>query len=422
MNVNDTLVIHVTDMNENGFGVARVDGLVIFVPDLAAGDTALIRIVEQRKNYAIGECLQVTEESPHRTKRICPVSDSCGGCTLCGVSFEYENTVKKNTVSAAFRRAGLDAAIVEDTVFPVHRTGYRNKAGFHYDPESRAFVYYREESNTPVLIDECHILPAEMNEILRFTNENIELLDFFITKSLFIRSDSTGKHLVSLYADGGDISAYKSALMSKFPYVKNVLLCKNEKEKQIDYLNDVIAGVKMRFSTESFRQVNTEAFSTLLDLVHSLVGKLSFTKAVDLYCGSGIIGLSLAKKFPGAMFWGIEINSDAIRDAKHNAEINGIHNITFFCGDAAAFREKIGKDNAPEFVVVDPPRAGLSPKMREGLVAIDAKHIVYVSCNPQTLARDLSSLRDRYEICRAVPVNMFPMTKHCECVVMLKRK
>jgi len=235
-------------------------------------------------------------------------------------------------------------------------------------------------------------------------------------------SSTSKKTVVTIHGKGGNISNYKDSLIAAFPSISDVIYCRTDGASATAYIEDEILGLKMRFSSEAFRQVNSEAFSKLLSIVHEMADNFPFKCAADLYCGSGIIGLSLAKIFPEAKFWGIEINSYAVADAKYNAQTNELKNIEFFCGDAAAFRTKIGKIYSPELVIVDPPRAGLSTKMREGLFALSPKKIIYVSCNPQTLARDIAALGNTYTVKRAVPVNMFPMTKHCEAVVLLSRK
>lgn len=420
MNTGKIITVNIDDMNERGIGVARVDGAVVFVPGLVTGDTADICILTREKNYFTAEAVEITASSPLRVKSACDVKN-CGGCSLCHVSYEEENKIKKNSVRNAFRRSGLPFDTVEDTVHSDNRTVYRNKITVHYSKPARAFGLYAEGSNDVVPFTSCVICPDIMSEIICFTNENISLLPDSV-ESLCVRTNSAGKVTVSVYTEKlVNIDGYKSAVCEKFDSVENVVLI-------VDgcggcFIHDKIMGVDMRFSSEAFRQVNHAAFEKLLDVVHSMASKSTFATAADLYCGSGVIGLTLAKAFPEAKFYGIEINHDAVSDAKYNAAANGIENIEFYCGDSASFKKRIGKGKLPELIVVDPPRAGLSKEMRIGLTELSPKQIIYVSCNPQTLARDVASLRSSgYEIERVVPVNMFPMTAHCECVVLLSRE
>jgi len=413
MEINGIYTIEITDVNENGAGFCKIDGMAVFVLGLLTGETAEIRITSIEKNYAMGECVHRLTDSPDRIVPVCPSASVCGGCTLAHTTYEAENRIKQNSVKSAFRRAGLPFEMVEDTVHGVHRTGYRNKLGVH--PSESGFGLYRSGTNEAIPFNGCAICPDVMSGIVKFTNENPHPL----ADEMFIRTVSDGGVTVSLDTDG-DIEDYKTALLREFPEIRDVLAIRNGRTGGV--IRDEICGVSMEFSTEAFRQVNSEAFALLLDLVHTMAESKSFRYGADLYCGSGIIGLTLARRFPDARFYGIEINADAIRDAKKNAAANGIGNIRFFCGDAASFREKIPKKELPQLVVVDPPRAGLSDSMRKGLLALMPETVIYVSCNPQTLARDVKSLSAQYDVKRVVPVNMFPMTKHCECVVMMEVK
>ena len=413
MELNEIFTIEITDVNENGAGFCRIDGMAVFVPGLLAGEKAEIRITSREKNYAMGECVHRLTDSPDRIAPVCPSAEICGGCTLAHTTFDNENRIKRDSVRAAFRRAGLPFGMVEPTLHGAHRTGYRNKLGLH--PSESGFGLYKSGTNEVVPFAGCAICPEIMSEIAAYLNE----ISHPSTDELFLRTVHDGSVTVSFDTDG-DISACRGELMSRFPQIRDVLAIRNGRTGGV--IRDEICGIAMEFSTEAFRQVNSEAFALLLDLVHGMAESKSFRYGADLYCGSGIIGLTLAKRFPDARFYGIEINADAIRDAKKNAAANGIGNIRFFCGDAASFREKIPKKELPELVVVDPPRAGLSDAMRKGLLALMPETVIYVSCNPQTLARDVKSLSAQYDVKRVVPVNMFPMTRHCECVVMMERR
>ena len=413
MEINGIYTIEITDVNENGAGFGKIDGMAVFVPGLLTGETAEVSITSIEKNYAMGECVRRLTDSPDRIEPVCPSASVCGGCTLAHITYEAENRIKQNSVKSAFRRAGLPFEMVEDTVHGEQRTGYRNKLGVH--PSESGFGLYRSSTNEAIPFDGCAICPDVMSGIVKFTNENPHPQ----ADELFIRTVSDGGVTVSIDTDE-DISDYKTALMREFPEVRNVLAIRNGRTGGV--IRDEICSVSMEFSTEAFRQVNSEAFALLLNLVHTMAESKPFRYGADLYCGSGIIGLTLAKRFPESQFYGIEINTDAVRDAKKNAAANGIGKIRFFCGDAASFREKIPKKELPELVVVDPPRAGLSPSMRKGLLALMPETVIYVSCNPQTLARDVKTLSEQYDVMRVVPVNMFPMTRHCECVVMLERR
>ena len=416
--------VEIIDMNEDGIGIARIDGMVLFIPGLVTGDRALVSVTERRRNFAEGALIRLIQPSESRIRPLCPFSSLCGGCTLSHITFEEENNVKKKTVMAALRRAGLDYSLVSDTISTPERTGYRNKIAVHYDRESRMFGYCRAQTNEVLPFDGCLLCPPVFSDIIRAVNFVMPSADACSPTELQIRSTADGV-TVSLYTETRQAEAFDSfrrALMERFTVICDVL-CFAADEKSSDnkaYFTDQIGSLTMRFTTEAFRQVNRSAFERLLTELCRLAGERPFTVGADLYCGSGIIGLTLAKAFPGTQFDGIEINPDAIEDARCNAQLNGIGNIRFFCGDSSLYRAKT--DRQPELIVVDPPRAGLSPKMREELAVLHPERILYVSCNPQTLARDAAALSQAgYTLSDVIPVNMFPMTRHVECVVLMSK-
>ncbi len=418
----------ITDMNENGDGFARLDRMAVFIPGLVTGDTADVTLTESRKNYAVGRCDTLSAPSGYRIPPECPAFGTCGGCTLGHVTYEFENTVKQNCVKSALRRMKLPFDLVEPTRFLPARTGYRNKIGLHYDKNARRFGYVARDSQEILPFDSCLLCGNRMNDIVRFTNENVRLFGSLTPDELFLRRSHDGKITVSVYTSSknADIAPYRSALTEAFPEVSEVLLITETGTSAEASVTEEYFGVTMRFASEVFRQVNHDAAEILMRLVCDFASEQPFSYAADLYCGSGAFGLVLAKRFPQARFFGLEIDRDAIRAAKANAEANGLSNISFVCADAAAFDGKIpvgdGTFCPPEFVVVDPPRAGLSDKMRDGLIRLAPERLAYVSCNPQTMARDLAELvHGGYELLRVTPVNMFPMTKHCECVAILTR-
>ncbi len=425
--MNQTHRLTITDMNENGDGFARLDRLAVFIPDLVPGDTADVEITESRKNYAVGRAVNLLIPSEHRVPPVCPSFGHCGGCSLCHVTYDFENTVKQNSVKSALRRAKLPYDLVEPTRSTPARTGYRNKIGLHYDASSRTFGYHARESNDVLPFDGCLLCGDDMNDIVRFTNAHPDLLEPLRPTDLFLRRSHDGKITVSVYGTSGDITPYRTAVTAETPAVGDVLLVTEAGKTGENTVTEEYMGVKMRISSEVFRQVNHDGAEILMELVREFAAEVPFTYAADLYCGSGAFGLVLAKTFPSARFFGLEIDRDAIRAAKANAVLNGLANITFVCADAATFDGRIpdgeGGFYPPELVVVDPPRAGLSEKMREGLVKLAPERLAYVSCNPQTMARDLAELvRGGYRMERVTPVNMFPMTRHCETVVLLSRE
>ncbi len=426
MNINDIAVLEIIDTNENGMGIAKKDKAVIFIAGAVKGDIAEVKIVSHEKNYYTAEIVKLISLSEYRIKPECCNFGSCGGCTLGNVSYEYENVIKKNAVIAAFRRAGVDYSVVRDTVYYPERKHYRNNISLHFDGEK--FAYYASKTNDAVPFTGCLLPPSTFSAIANHCNLISANVKEYILSDIHIRDNCNGDITVSIYTEKAvnkDISeALRDDFDEKFKsdgehsHSLN-FICNNSGSS---YIYDRIFGLEMRYSSEAFRQVNTKAFELLLEIVCSYASLCDFNFGADLYCGSGIIGLSVAKRMPEKHFIGIEINPDSISDAKYNAMKNGIDNIEYFVGDSSSLYNKVDNKSLPELVIVDPPRAGLSQTLCSDLIKISPSNIIYVSCNPQTLSRDLKFLtQNGYRIEQAVPVNLFPFTKHVETVVLLSK-
>ena len=425
MEKNSIYRVNIFDTNENAVGIAKIDGVVLFVSELVCGDVAEVRITSMKKNYAIAECVSLIEKSAHRIESACPHARECGGCTLSHVTYDHENEIKKNTVKAAFRRASLPYDTVEETAFDPARTCYRNKITLHFSRETGAFGLYREKTNDVIPFTECMLCSERVNEVIGFINENVHLVRRYSPTALEGRESTKGKITVSIRSGAKDDEVFRGVLCQKFHDITGVIFANSAPHSSVErhYIEDSIMGLDLIFSTDGFRQVNDRVFEKMIEIVAEFAAEREFKTAFDLYCGSGVIGLFLARHFNDAKFYGIEINPESIKDAEKNAEQNGITNIEFYCGDAAELHSGLSAAELPELVVVDPPRAGLSDVMRRELLALSPERIVYVSCNPQTLARDLADITSHgYGIKRAVPLNMFPMTKHVETIVCLERE
>lgn len=425
MEINDIFNVKISDMNENGFGIAKIDSAVVFVRGAVDGDNAKIRITSHEKNYYTAEIAEIIEPSPYRIVPECGSFSMCGGCTLSNINFEHENIIKQKAVASAFRRMGIDPSLVEETVSCNERKEYRNNVTLHYIDGK--FAFYSEKSNLAVDIGNCKLCKNAFLTIADYMNSVVAKLEMLAPTDLHIRDNKNGDVTLSIYVKKSPSTNFKNSFTDD---IRNAFygICNIEAvnfvsgKNEHSYITDVIGDIKMRFSSEAFRQVNTPAFEKLLEIVLDMTDNLEFTSAADLYCGSGIIGLSIAKRHPKKKFIGIEINPDSIMDAKYNAALNCIENIRFYVGDSASLNEKLNGRSTPELITVDPPRAGLSKKMCNDIVKLAPRSLIYVSCNPQTLARDLKYFSENgYKINRAIPVNLFPFTKHCECVVKLEK-
>ncbi len=424
--------VRITDMNENGAGIAKIDGCIVFVNGAVTGDVCEIAITERKKNYALGEIVSLAEPSPLRCDSGCGAYDKCGGCTLRHVTFEAENEIKRQAVANAFRRAGLRDVKVNETL---HTEGshYRNKAVLHF--AKGTFGYFSEKTNETADILPCPLLPHRFNEIGAFVNGAVPNLLGIGFRSLYLRTTAEGEISVSFGVESKKDteklmkSSLIPSLVKEFPEIVGILsevggsysVLYGERE-----LSDTLLGLRFAVSPEGFWQVNHSAAELLAEKVLGYAEKSDFDTCIDLYCGSGTFGLILASALAdkGGVYYGVELNERSIMDAKRNAAANGIGNITFFCGDAADFRKKIGRDSLGRtLAVIDPPRAGCSSEMLRNLVELAPEEIIYISCSPNTLARDCAKLAESgYAVAEVTPVNMFPRTKHCETVVLLNKE
>ena len=408
-----------------GAGVAKIDGLAVFVNGAAAGDLCRFKITEVKKNFAFAELVEIIEDSPYRVPSDCPLSDRCGGCTLRHVTSEYESEIKKNTVKGAFRKAGLSDNSVAEVLTPsVER--YRNNVQLHFGADG-TFGFYEEESSKvcPLNSDGCVVIPEIFYSIGKTVSVFLRTNALPYPERLSLRQSQGGDVCAALSFTNTvpDITKLAEAVMNSFTSVTGVV-AKASDEKHYStvrgerYIETSLMGLKFRVSPEAFFQVNYEGAALLFAKVIEYADRCSFTYCADLYCGTGVIGIILASRFTDARFTGVEINPEATEDAKRNAKLNNIGNIDFYCGDAGKFAAK----ESPELVVVDPPRRGLSDSMINVITEISPENVIYVSCNPFTLARDLKKLCDfGYKIYEATPVNMFPRSGHVECVVSLTR-
>ena len=423
-----------TDTSLLGAGVSRLDGLALFCPGAVAGDTAEVRILSVKKRYMDAELIRIVSPSPNRCPSDCAVFGQCGGCTFRHIPYSEEARIKENAVRAALRRFD---GIEWEPIFTASATEYRNKTVFHLDKDLRA-GYYAAATNTYIDLPEngCALLPSLFKQIADRTYQTLENfrpdLPF---RALAIRKSVEGKFTAVLHAERitEDVrtaaerwaermaqtfpdAAAGTFLAHGMPEDRDV---RYEKLIGEEYLTDEFLGLRLRISPAAFYQVNHDVAEALCRTVAEYAALEAGESAADLYCGTGTIGLSLASQAPQATVMGIEINESAVRDAVMNAEANGIGNIRFRCGDSAtAERDGLHFD----CVVIDPPRKGCSPEMLAALTRLAPKRIVYVSCNPATLARDTAALAEAgWHITRARAFDMFPRTGHCETVVLLTK-
>ena len=452
---NSELTLEITDLNNLGCGVGRApdgrvgrapDGRVVFVAGAVAGDVVRTQIIKVNHSYAVGKLLAVLTPSPDRYEGFCAAPLSCGGCVYRHLSYERELVLKREYVKHCFSKAGLGDVVVENTQTTGEVTGYRNKAEYPITVCKNALTggFYAPKTHRVVAAQGCALQPPIFGEILHtvcklLTAQGVSAYDETTGKGLlrhvYLRhGKSTGEIMVCPVVNGKalpDEAAFVAALRAAFPQITSILLNCNTRSTNVvlgdryrtlwgkECLSDVLCGKRFDIAPGAFYQVNHTVAQELCRTVARYADLQPGEVAADLYCGTGTIGLTLAALSPQATVMGIEIVESAVRDAVANAERNHLGNIRFRCGDSATAEAEGMRFDC---IVIDPPRKGCSPEMIQALVRLHPRRIVYVSCNPATLARDAALLADAgWRITQAQPFDMFPRTGHCECVVKMER-
>ncbi len=429
---NDIVDLKCIDITNEGQGVCKKDGLVVFVKEMLPDEEGQIKIIKEKKNLAYGIIDNLKVKSKYRIMPKCPISSKCGGCDFGYVDYGYQLQLKKNILESTFKNMNLDLKI-KDVIAADNPNNYRNKVQIPVN--NHLFGFYRNYSNDIVEFDECNCQSELSNKIFNTLKKiilDLKIDDYF--RHLIIKhAKGSNEVMIGLVVKDFNISGIEELVKevtNRYREIKSIILnlkerddnvILGEKEKTIfgnNYIVDYALGLKFRISLKSFYQINYEQMHKLYDLILDLAKIDKDIKVLDLYCGIGTISLYLAK-YAKEVF-GVEIVKEAIINAKANAEINNINNAYFYLDDANNDMNKYLKD--VDVVVLDPPRKGLNKQLIDSLINSGIKKIVYVSCNPATLARDLNYFKDYYDISDINPVDMFPYTKHVECVTILKLK
>jgi len=454
MRKNDIVTLEITDINNLGFGVGRNDNMVVFVGGAVSGDTVKAKIIKVNKSWCVGRLEEIIVSSPYRTEeKYCSAPDSCGGCVYRNVTYEHELSVKREYIKNAFRKCGLPNVSVAPVMTAGRTSGYRNKAQYPVKCEKGKIRagFYAAKTHNIVPSESCSLQLPIFAEIVgficSFAEKNgwsayDEVSGKGLLRHIYLRGgEATGEIMVCLVVNGRALplaELFVKKLCEGFESVKSVMLSVNTKCTNVvlgdefvliggrDYIEDVLCGVRFRISAGSFYQVNRDGAELLYGIAADMA-KPEGKTVIDLYCGTGTIGLSMAKRAKRVV--GIEIVDEAVRCAKMNAEINGIDNAEFYCGDASDAEGLLGNaqrqsggEITPDVVIMDPPRKGSTPELIGYLSRINADHVVYVSCDPDALARDCAEfIRLGYKMSEVIPVNMFPRTGHVESVVCLTR-
>ncbi|MBQ6180090.1 MAG: 23S rRNA (uracil(1939)-C(5))-methyltransferase RlmD [Ruminococcus sp.] len=439
----------IEDITSEGSGVCHLDGMAVFVPDTAVGDKVKVRLVKVLKNYSYGIIEQMLSPSADRTENDCPVYKKCGGCVFRHISYEAECKIKAGIVENAFKRLGGIDTSYDPFISAENTTKYRNKAQYPVASLDGKAVcgFFAPRSHRIVPVTDCALQPEIFSEILEtitdFLNDNRirpydEVSHTGIVRHIYLRQGAhSGEIMVCIVVRkelSRQLSPLTYILTRKFTDIKSIVMNINPDKTNVilgkncitlwgkDTITDVMCGNTVEISPLSFYQVNTVQAERLYAKALEYAAPDKNDIIADLYCGAGTIGLSMAHKVKKII--GVEIVPEAVENARKNAERNSISNAEFYAGDAGIiFAQLRQKGCSPDIIVVDPPRKGCSDETLSQIIQAAPQKIVMISCNPSTAARDAKMLsQNGFSVDKVCGADLFPRTRHVECVVLMSRK
>ncbi|MBR2952558.1 MAG: 23S rRNA (uracil(1939)-C(5))-methyltransferase RlmD [Clostridia bacterium] len=454
LNKNQEITLRIKEVNHLGYGVARAeDGQVVFVGGAIDGELVRAKVIRAEKNYAVARTEEILEHSPYREEDFCAVK-GCGGCAYRRMTYAREREIKRKHVLDCFCAEGLAHIPVEELRFGEKQYAYRNKAQYPVgqDSDGRVFFgFFAPKSHRVVEASHCALQPPAFARILDtlgrwFTSRQTSVYDekshTGLLRHIYLRQSAEGNVLLTIVINGDWIEGLDGligVLNDHHPEVVGVWLNLQKKKTNVicsdEYvhiwgeksLTDTLCGVSLSLAPAAFYQVNHEMAAALYEEARRRAALTGNELLLDLYCGVGSIGLSMARDVRELI--GIEVVPDAVACAAENADRNGITNASFYVGDAAdaenllaCAEDSRGAKIMPDAVVLDPPRKGCDEKLLSFLASRNVPRIIYISCNPRTLARDVAILTKMgYEADKVTPFDLFPRTAHVESVVSLTR-
>jgi 23S rRNA (uracil1939-C5)-methyltransferase len=414
VNINDKIEGEIIGQENSGQGYLKLDGFIIFVENGLKGDVGQILITEVKKNYARGKMIVFDKLSDERVLPPCPYYEECGGCQLQHQDYISQLKFKELKVKMALEHIALLKDIKINPIISGDDYYYRNKVTLRVDGNKLGF--YKHDTNTLVDIEKCIICDDKINEVIKYLKDYINDNPNHNIKLIMIRHSNYNNELMLSVDNITKKKNFISFITNKVSNIGTIII-NNKVEHGNGYIKENINDMIFNISALSFFQVNTRQVEKLYKLVIDYASLTKKDKVLDLYCGTGTITCLLSKYCHQIL--GIEVIEDAIKDAKDNAINNNVSNIEFIVGKV---EDNISKllDHHIDTIVLDPPRKGSDTKTLSSIIKINPNKIIYVSCSPTTLARDLKYLlSNNYKIEEITPVDMFPETEHVECVVKL---
>lgn len=446
---NDVIAVDIQGMTAEGSGVARYEGLAVFVPHAAPGDRLSVIIIKVSKNYAVGKIREILSPGPGRITPDCTAYPRCGGCAFRHLDYAAECEIKRQRVNDAFKRIGGLDVEVEEFIPAQTPDRYRNKAQLPFGKEEgqAVFGFYAERSHRIIPFTDCPLQP-EIFSTIALTTANFlndtdnDIYDEVTGKGRFRhlylrRGFATGEIMVCAVVNANGLARedeFVRRIRAVSPEIKSIVINVNREQTNVimgkkcrtawgkDTIRDVLCGVTFEISPLSFYQVNRAQAEKLYERARQYAAPDGGQVLFDLYCGTGTIGLSMA--YGVRQVYGIEVIPDAVENARKNAAANGIVNAEFLCADAAeGTRQLKERGISPDVVVIDPPRKGCSPDVIELINDLSPTRVVYISCDPATLARDAAHFgKYGWRTEQLTAVDMFPRTAHVETVAQLSKE
>ena len=447
---NEKYVVEILDNGFEGEGITKINGFTVFAQGALKGEKVEILILKVLTSYAFAKITNIIKKSEHRVEVDCSTFKRCGGCSLRHIDYDYTLEIKRNAVQSLVSKTLKSEIKVLDTLGMENPFFYRNKAQYPvgFDKEGKqCFGIFANRSHDIIQIDKCFIQNEKSQEIAKY------IFDLWIKNKLSIYNENTrngllrhiviknglktGQFMCVLVINGQSFSKENvivNEIINKFPMIETVVVNINTDNTNVimgksnrvlygnGYIEDKLGDFKFKISPLSFYQVNPIQAEKLYNIAVESTNISSEDVVFDLYCGIGTISLFMAKY--AKKVYGIEIVEQAVEDAIENAKMNNINNTEFIVGDVEKILDNLinVKKIIPDIIMVDPPRKGLDNVSIQNILGIKPRKLIYISCNPATLVRDLKELEQFYDITTTKPVDMFPFTNHVECCAVLELK